>query len=298
MVVECIGLPGSGKTYFLRSVEEELRKRGIPCVNAGERSMHSVLWKAGKKVLHRTIFLDRNARELRDRMRKILADQAGGSLEGSRVGGSRAGGGRSGREDLRAGGSVSGREALRVGGSRSGWEDLRAGGSRQESRAFPLRSRYGINSDERFTIESAAIFAAVYHLMEKSEKVYLFDEGLVHTLVKFCAEFHLPDQVFLEIAAACGPYDEITRIVVHNGISVDDCVKSIRKRDRHICAFDELPEDLLRELLGEYSRLNACYAAHYPVLSVLRADDDGEKVRQICGGIFRKRTGRKRFRRR
>ena len=274
MVVECIGLPGSGKTYLLRSVEEELRKRGIPCVNAGERSMHSVLWKAGKKVLHRTIFLDRNARELRDRMRKILADQAGGSLEDLRAGGSRAGGGRSGREDLRA------------------------GGSRQESRAFPLRSRYGINSDERFTVESAAIFAAVYHLMEKSEKVYLFDEGLVHTLVKFCAEFHLPDQVFLEIAAACGPYDEMSRIVVHNGISVDDCVKSIRKRDRHICAFDELPEDLLRELLGEYSRLNACYAAHYPVLSVLRADDDGEKVRQICGGIFRKRTGRKRFRRR
>lgn len=256
MVVECIGLPGSGKTYLLRSVEEELRKRGIPCVNAGERSMHSVLWKAGKKVLHRTIFLDRNARELRDRMRKILADQAGGSLEGSQ-----------------------------------------AGGSRQESRAFPLRSRYGINTDERFTVESAAIFAAVYHLMEKSEKVYLFDEGLVHTLVKFCAEFHLSDQVFLEIAAACGPFDEMSRIVVHNGISVDDCIRSIRKRDRHICAFDELPEDLLRELLGEYSRLNACYAAHYPVLSVLRADDDGEKVRQICGGIFRKRTGRKRFRR-
>lgn len=256
MVVECIGLPGSGKTYLLRSVEEELRKRGIPCVNAGERSMHSVLWKAGKKVLHRTIFLDRNARELRDRMRKILADQAGGGLEGSR-----------------------------------------AGGSRQESRAFPLRSRYGINTDERFTVESAAIFAAVYHLMEKSEKVYLFDEGLVHTLVKFCAEFHLSDQVFLEIAAACGPFDEMSRIVVHNGISVDDCIRSIRKRDRHICAFDELPEDLLRELLGEYSRLNACYAAHYPVLSVLRADDDGEKVRQICGGIFRKRTGRKRFRR-
>lgn len=274
MIVECIGLPGSGKTYLLRSVEEELRKRGIPCVNAGERSMHSVLWKAGKKVLHRTIFLDRNARELRDRMRKILANQAGGSLEDLRAGGSRAGGGRSGREDLRA------------------------GGRRQESRAFPFRSRYGINSDERFTVESAAIFAAVYHLMEKSEKVYLFDEGLVHTLVKFCAEFHLPDQVFLEIAAACGPFDEMSRIVVHNGISVDDCVKSIRKRDRHICAFDELPEDLLRDLLGEYSRLNACYAAHYPVLSVLRADDDGEKVRQICGGIFRKRTGRKRFRRR
>ena len=238
MVVECIGLPGSGKTYLMRSVEEELLKRGTPCVNAGERSMHSVWWKAAKKVLHRTIFLDRDAREIRGRFLSILEKEK------------------------------------------------------------PLQSRYGINTDERFTVESAAIFAAAYHLMERSEKVYLLDEGLVHTIVKFCAEFHLPDQVFLELVAACGPVDELSRIVVHNGISVDDCVKSIRKRDRHICAFDELPEDLLRDLLGEYSRLNACYAAHYPVLSVLRADDDGEKVRQICGGIFRKRTGRKRFHRR
>ena len=237
MVVECIGLPGSGKTYLMRSVEEELLKRGIPCVNAGERSMHSVWWKAAKKVLHRTIFLDRDAREIRGRFLSILEKEK------------------------------------------------------------PLQSRYGINTDERFTVESAAIFAAAYHLMERSEKVYLLDEGLVHTIVKFCAEFHLPDQVFLELVAACGPVDELSRIVVHNRISVDDCVKSIQKRDRHICAFDELPEEELRELLGQYVRLNACYAAHYPVMSVLRADDEGEKIRQICGGIFRKRTGSKRFRR-
>ena len=263
MVVECIGLPGSGKTYLMRSVEEELLKRGIPCVNAGERSMHSVWWKAAKKVLHRTIFLDRDAREIRGRMRKIL-EEAGDSEQEARAGDSR--------------------------------EDSRAGDSRQEDRAFPLRSRYGINTDERFTVESAAIFAAAYRLMERSERVYLFDEGLVHSLVKFCAEFHLPESVFLEMVAACGPFDELSRIVVHNRISADDCVRSIQKRNRHICAFDELPEELLRELLGEYSRLNACYAAHFPVLSVLRADDDGEKVRQICGGIFRKRTGSKRFR--
>lgn len=274
MVVECIGLPGSGKTYLMRSVEEELLKRGIPCVNAGERSMHSMWWKAGKKVLHRTIFLDRDAREIRGRMRKILKEARAGVS----------------REDAPAGDR---RQEAWAGVSR---EDSRAGDSRQEDRTFPLRSRYGINTDERFTVESAAIFAAAYRLMERSERVYLFDEGLVHSIVKFCAEFHLPESVFLEMVAACGPFDELSRIVVHNRISVDDCVRSIQKRDRHICAFDELPEELLRELLGEYSRLNACYAAHFPVLSVLRADDDGEKVRQICGGIFRKRTGSKRFR--
>ena len=237
MVVECIGLPGSGKTYLMRSVEEELLKRGIPCVNAGERSMHSVWWKAAKKVLHRTIFLDRDAREIRGRFLSILEKEK------------------------------------------------------------PLQSRYGINTDERFTVESAAIFAAAYRLMERSEKVYLFDEGLVHTIVKFCAEFHLPESVFLEMVAACGPFDELSRIVVHNRISVDDCVRSIQERDRHICAFDELPEEKLRELLEQYAGLNACYAAHYPVLTVSRTEDEAEKRKRICGGIFRKRTGNKRFRR-
>ena len=237
MVVECIGLPGSGKTYLMRSVEEELLKRGIPCVNAGERSMRSMWWKAGKKVLHRTIFLDRGAREIRGRFLSILEKEK------------------------------------------------------------PLQSRYGINTDERFTVESAAIFVAAYRLMERSEKVYLFDEGLVHTIVKFCAEFHLPESVFLEMVAACGPFDELSRIVVHNRISVDDCVRSIQERDRHICAFDELPEEKLRELLEQYAGLNACYAAHYPVLTVSRTEDEAEKRKRICGGIFRKRTGNKRFRR-
>ena len=221
----------------MRSVEEELLKRGIPCVNAGERSMHSVWWKAAKKVLHRTIFLDRDAREIRGRFLSILEKEK------------------------------------------------------------PLQSRYGINTDERFTVESAAIFVAAYRLMERSEKVYLFDEGLVHTIVKFCAEFHLPESVFLEMVAACGPFDELSRIVVHNRISVDDCFRSIQKRNRHICAFDELPEEKLRELLEQYAGLNACYAAHYPVLTVSRTEDEAEKRKRICGGIFRKRTGNKRFRR-
>ena len=136
MVVECIGLPGSGKTYLFRQIEEELGRKGIPCVNAGARSGDDVLWKAGKKVLHRTIFLDGNARRIRDSFAHILETEK------------------------------------------------------------PLHSRYGIYRDERFTAESAAIFAAVYRRMERSDKVYLFDEGLAHTIVKFCAEFHLPEKIF------------------------------------------------------------------------------------------------------
>ena len=256
MIVECIGLPGSGKSYLFRSVEEELTRRGVPCVNAGDRSMNSPLWKAGKKVLHRTIFLSREARESRDRMRKILAE-AGLSDKPGRTGRTR--------------------------------QESRAGRAEPDRRAFPLRSRYGINTDERFTVESAAIFAAVYRRMARSRKVYLFDEGLVHTIVKFCAEFHLPDKVFTELLAACGTFRGDSRIVVYNEISLADCIESIRKRDRHICAFDELSGDRLRELLEQYVRLNACYAAREPVLTVLRTEEERDKRGRICEEILRRR---------
>lgn len=229
MVVECIGLPGSGKTYLFRSVEEELRKKGIPCVNGGDLSMHSLWWKAGKKVLHRTVFLSRDAKRLRDRLQEILQGEK------------------------------------------------------------PLQSRYGINRDERFTLESAAIFAAVYKKMEKSDKVYLFDEGLVHTIVKFCAEFHLPDEVFLEMVEACGRGQEKARLVVYNEISIDECLRSIQKRDRHVCGFDELQKDQLKDLLMQYERLNACYAASEPVVTVRRSEPGEEKTARIFAEIRKRR---------
>ena len=256
MIVECIGLPGSGKSYLLRSVGEELAGKGVPCVNAGERSMRSPLWKAGKKVLHRTIFLSREAREIRDRMQKILAE-AGLSDKSGPTGRTR--------------------------------QEGRAGRAEPDRQAFPLRSRYGINTDERFTVESAAIFAVAYRQMIKSGKVYLFDEGLVHTIVKFCAEFHLPDKVFTELLAACGTFRGGARIVVYNEISLADCIESIRKRDRHICAFDELSGDRLRELLEQYDRLNMCYAARDPVLTVSRTEEERDKRGRICEEILRRR---------
>ena len=32
MVIECIGLPGSGKTYLMAHLEQEIRNRGVRCV--------------------------------------------------------------------------------------------------------------------------------------------------------------------------------------------------------------------------------------------------------------------------
>ena len=131
MVIECIGLPGSGKTYLMAHLEQEIRKRGVRCVNASDRSMNRFSWKAARKLLHAGIFLERNARRMRARMEKALQAE---------------------------------REAY---------------------------SQYGIYEDERYTLESAAVFRLVYRRMMRSDTVYLFDEGLVHAIVKYCADFAL-----------------------------------------------------------------------------------------------------------
>ena len=72
MVIECIGLPGSGKTFLFDKLSEELRQREVEYVNVSERCMNSILWKIGKKLARALIFLSGDARRYRDGMRKLM----------------------------------------------------------------------------------------------------------------------------------------------------------------------------------------------------------------------------------
>ena len=79
-----------------------------------------------------------------------------------------------------------------------------------------------------------------YRKMMHSPKVYLLDEGLVHALVKLCADFGIRDEIFLSMAGEAEKRLTGQRLVVHNRIRMEDCITSIADRNRHICAFDEL----------------------------------------------------------
>lgn len=225
MVIECIGLPGSGKTYLMAHLEEEIRKNGVRCVNASDRSMNRVSWKAARKLLHAGIFLERNARRLQARMEKAL---------------------------------------------------------RAENQAH---SQYGIYKDERYTLESAAAFRLVYRRMMRSDTVYLFDEGLVHAVVKFCADFALQEETFLKLMEAAESGISGKRLVVYNAISQDSCFASLRKRNRHICDFDELPDDALRGILREYARLNTAYENSHKVVTVRREEEIDDKTGRIMEAL-------------
>ena len=74
MVLECIGLPGSGKTYLIGKLQAELEKKGIPAVNASDSRSNRVSRKIAGKILRAGVIPDREAGELRSRLREILAD--------------------------------------------------------------------------------------------------------------------------------------------------------------------------------------------------------------------------------
>ena len=225
MVIECIGLPGSGKTFLMSKLEQELRQKGVRCVNASDRSMNRFSWKAARKLLHAGIFLDRNAGKLRARMEKALQNEK------------------------------------------------------------PLRSQYGIYENEQYTLESAAVFRLVYRRMMRSDTVYLFDEGLVHAIVKFCADFALRDETFIKLTEAAESGIKGKRLVVYNAIPEENCFISLRKRDRHICDFDELPDDALRGILREYARLNALYENSRKVVTVRREEEIEVKTGRIMKAL-------------
>ena len=231
MVIECIGLPGSGKTYLMELVEKELRRREVDYVNVSAGLMNRISWKILRKIARALIYLSADARWLRDRLLKILGEEG------------------------------------------------------------ELHSSFGIYENEKYTVKSAALFSFIYRRMIRSHKLYLFDEGLVHALVKFCADFKISDETFRKMVTESERGLHSSRLVIFCEISMEDCLASIEKRNRHICAFDELSGDALAGILGEYARLNEVYGNNYSVLKIRREDENRKKMSRVFGKIRRILSG-------
>ncbi len=235
MVIECIGLPGSGKTHLMNMLERELRRRDVEYVNVSGQCMHNFFWKAGRKGARSLIYLDGGARKYRDQLRGIL-----------------------------------GREAEK-------------------------KSSFGIYDGPEYAIKSAVLLDYLYRKMTESHKIYLFDEGLVHTFVKYCADARISGEVFEKLIRAAEKRLGPSRLVVYNECGVEECMRSILKRDRHTCEFDELESGRKEELLREYERLNEAYRRNRRVLAVNREEDGRVRTARVIGGIKRlyRRAGRK-----
>ena len=82
MVIECIGLPKSGKTDLIELVEKELKRREVDYVNVSANLRHRIGWKLLKAVAGVLIYLSADARWLRDRLLGILQKEGAASSFG------------------------------------------------------------------------------------------------------------------------------------------------------------------------------------------------------------------------
>lgn len=149
-------------------------------------------------------------------------------------------------------------------------------------------SKFGIYNNEFYSINIICSFIILYRLLEKSNKVYVFDEGIVHTVIKMCADFTLSKQTFNSIMNIIeASLNNKNWYVIYNHIEIENCIESIKKRDRHICVFDELPENKLYLILQYYDKYNEFYCNTRKVLIVERNEPMNKKMEVIINKIYK-----------
>lgn len=103
----------------------------------------------------------------------------------------------------------------------------------------------------KYMIEHICYCFSLYK--KNSVKLYFLDEGIVHLLSAFGAEYGLSFDFLKHI------FEVIERDIKFNDIyyleiSIENALKNIKERNRHTCYIDELEETKLRMLLESYEK--------------------------------------------
>ena len=202
MVIECIGLPGSGKTELTELIEKELKRREVDYVNVSAGLRHRISWKILRVIAGALIFLSADARWLRDRLRGILQmEESAGS--------------------------------------------------------------FGVYENEKQVFRNLAVYSFWYRRMIRSHRIFLFDEGMLHTLMMFCADRRTAEDAFRKMAAASEKGIRSARLVI-SGEDVSG------ERD---------------DFANEYERLRKAYGRDSRVLEISKEDENRKKLSRIFGRI-------------
>lgn len=202
MVIECIGLPGSGKTELTELIEKELKRREVDYVNVSAGLRNRISWKILRVIAGALIFLSADARWLRDRLRGILQKEE------------------------------------------------------------PADS-FGVYENEKSVFRILAVYSFWYRRMIRSHRIFLFDEGMLHTLMMFCADRRITEDAFRKMAAASEKGIRRARLV----ISGEDASE---ERD---------------DFANEYERLRKAYGRDSRVLEISREEENRKKLSRIFGRI-------------
>lgn len=113
------------------------------------------------------------------------------------------------------------------------------------------------------------------HLMKKSEKVLLLDEGLLQRAVTIAINYGLSKSDFTKLIRILEKHIDST---VYLKITCDDAFSSIRHRNRHVCIMDDLSDEKLKKFLRKYYDLCECVSEQIHLTILHRNDPENLKI--------------------
>lgn len=115
-------------------------------------------------------------------------------------------------------------------------------------------SLFGIYENTDYCIRSLTVSILKYGLLGGKKGTYLFDEGILHTLVKLYGD----TDISLQELAECTHYvleklKETKCVFVYNHYDVNKCIEAMHARNRRVCQFDSLDELRLTGIMNRYA---------------------------------------------
>lgn len=150
-------------------------------------------------------------------------------------------------------------------------------------------SMYGIYESANYPINMIVLNLLVQK--QKTDNViYIYDEGVVHSIVKMMADFELDNSVTKAlIECVIKTISSSGGIVIYNMATVETCIQSIKTRNRHVCVFDELSTEKLYKILNNYKSYCDKIADDQTVMRIDRNDKMKDNLEQVILKILEKK---------
>ncbi len=220
MIIEFVGLPGSGKSYYADILKQHFKSRKIKTININDISRTKFYGKAIRIFLYKIVNLHPKLRFYKHKLKALF--------EG-----------------------------------------------------FTPENLYNIYPSIDKCLNTISVFIYLYNKLFALKDVYLFDEGVFHYIVKMSSNFNLDEKKVIELINEIIPLLDKENIVVYNYISQQNCKIELKKRDRHVCLFDELKGSDLDSIIKKYYEICNIISDNTNIVKVDRYESDKEKINKV-----------------
>ena len=147
------------------------------------------------------------------------------------------------------------------------------------------KSNFGIYNTSDFTLNTIAMILYLQMKMNDN-KVYILDEGAMHTIVKMAGDFDLKFEEVSDLSTyVLKKLRSNEGLIIYNSASIEKSIESIKSRNRHVCTFDELPDYKLLSILNKYNAICKSISHSSNVLEIERDTLLMENIKKITNII-------------